>query len=142
MMICKENEMMALQPIPETMEKKTVILKGTFISPVKCGERAIFTYNGQVMRTSTVSEILEITADYIKFETRNSIYIVSYHSLLPTPALKFEYSAAALDSSMTALSEGVWECGCKRNRGEADKITCHPEKKPGSCPPGGATYQV
>ena len=84
MMICKENEMMALQSIPETMEKKTVILKGTFISPVKCGERAIFTYNGQVMRTSTVSEILEITADYIKFETRNSIYIVSYHSLLPT----------------------------------------------------------
>ena len=40
MMICKENEMMALQPIPETMEKKTVILKGTFIYPVKCGERA------------------------------------------------------------------------------------------------------
>ena len=31
MMICKENEMMALQPIPETMEKKTVILKGTFM---------------------------------------------------------------------------------------------------------------
>lgn len=83
MMICKENEMMALQPIPETMEKKTITLEGTFIYPVKCGERAIFTYNDHVVRTSTVSEILEITAEYIKFETRNSIYIVSYRNLPP-----------------------------------------------------------
>ncbi len=82
-MFFKEN-IVAKQPATEIIGKTTVILTGTFLSPVKSGEKALFTYNGQVVRTSTVFEILEITADYIKFETRNSIYIVSYPNLPPT----------------------------------------------------------
>lgn len=82
-MFFKEN-IVAKQPATEIIGKTTVILTGTFLSPVKSGEKALFTYNGQVVRTSTVFEILEITADYIKFETRNSIYIVSHPNLPPT----------------------------------------------------------
>lgn len=84
MMICKENKNMALQPMSEINGKKMVILTGIFLSPVKCGERAVFTYSGQVVRTSTVSVILEVTAEHIKFETKNSIYIVSYRTLPPS----------------------------------------------------------
>lgn len=83
MMFCKEN-IVVQQPVSEISTKKTVILMGTFLAPVKRGEKALFTYNGQVVRTSTVFEILEITANYIKFETRNSIYVVSHQNLPPT----------------------------------------------------------
>lgn len=84
MMICKENSM-KLQTVSEICEKKMVLLTGTFLAPLKCGEKAIFTYNGQVVRTSTVFNIQEITADYIKFETRNSIYLVRHQDLPPAP---------------------------------------------------------
>ena len=70
----------------EICEKKMVLLSGTFLAPLRCGEKAVFTYNGQVMRTSTVLNIQEITADYIKFETRNSIYLVRHQNLPPAPA--------------------------------------------------------
>ena len=82
-MFYKEN-IVVQQPVSEISTKKTVILMGTFLAPVKRGEKALFTYNGQVVRTSTVFEILEITANYIKFETRNSIYIVGHQNLPPT----------------------------------------------------------
>lgn len=85
MMICKEKSM-ELQTVSEICEKKMVLLSGTFLAPLRCGEKAVFTYNGQVMRTSTVLNIQEITADYIKFETRNSIYLVRHQNLPPAPA--------------------------------------------------------
>lgn len=82
MMIFKENST-ELQTVSEICEKKVVLLTGTFLAPLKCGVKAVFTYNGQVVCTSTVLNIQEITADYIKFETRNSIYMVSHQNLPP-----------------------------------------------------------
>lgn len=74
---------MTLQAVSEIYGKKMILLSGTFLAPIKCGERAVFTYNGQVVRTSTVLEIQEITAEYIRFETRNSIYMVRHQNLPP-----------------------------------------------------------
>lgn len=81
-MICKENTT-KLQTVSEVCEKKMVLLTGTFLAPLKCGVKAVFIYNGQVVRTSTVLNIQEITADYVKFETRNSIYMVHHQNLPP-----------------------------------------------------------
>lgn len=81
-MIGKKNDM-TLQAVSEIYGKKMILLSGTFLAPIKCGERVVFTYNGQVVRTSTVLEIQEITAEYIRFETRNSIYMVRHQNLPP-----------------------------------------------------------
>lgn len=82
MMICKENST-ELLTVSEICEKKMILLTGTFLAPLRCGVKAVFTYNGQVVCTSTVLKIQEITADYIKFETRNSIYVVNHQNLPP-----------------------------------------------------------
>ena len=57
-------------------EKKDIILTGTILSPIRKEERAFITVNGHVLRTSTVVDLLEVSAEYVKFETRNTIYTV------------------------------------------------------------------
>lgn len=69
-----------IKPIADN--KKAVILTGTILSPIMKNERACITMNGHVIRTSTVVELLEASAEYVKFETRNTIYTI-FH---PTPS--------------------------------------------------------
>ena len=57
-------------------EKKLVYLSG-ILSTVKIGERAAIKHCGVLIRTSPVVSILAVTPDYVKFETRNSVYAVS-----------------------------------------------------------------
>lgn len=70
----KETLIQAIQPT--VTGKRDIILTGTIFSPIRKEERAFITVNGRVLRTSTVVDLLEVSSEYVKFETRNTIYTV------------------------------------------------------------------
>ena len=57
-------------------EKKLTYIVGV-LSPVKLGERVLIRYGKGFVWTTPVVSILAVTADYVKFETQNSIYAVT-----------------------------------------------------------------
>lgn len=61
---------------PTAAGKKNIVLTGTVLSPIKREERAFITVIGRVIRTSTVVDLLEMSSEYVKFETRNTVYTV------------------------------------------------------------------
>lgn len=61
--------------------KNHVTLTGILTDVLKPGLPAQYLYNGNLIRTSTVKEILEATPDYVRFETLNSIYTIAYKKL-------------------------------------------------------------
>ena len=67
--------------------KKHVSLSGRLLSPLKEGQCAII-QRGDIIRTSRVVEILEVTDVFVHFETMNTVYQVS---MAPVPG-----AAAAL----------------------------------------------
>lgn len=56
--------------------KKTVIVTGHLLFPLKEGHRAVIVRGGDYIHTSLVVEILETKPDHVLFETMNSIYRV------------------------------------------------------------------
>ena len=64
------------------MMKKTVCVNGNVAFPLKVGRRAVIRRGGDFVFTSLVVEIREQRADYVCFETLNSVYKVS---LAPMP---------------------------------------------------------
>lgn len=62
--------------------KKTVCIDGTVAFPLEVGRRAVIRRGGDFVFTSLVVEIREQRADYVCFETLNSVYQVS---LAPVP---------------------------------------------------------
>lgn len=62
-------------------DKKYVTLTGILTDVLKPGLPAQYLYNGNLVRTSTVKEILEAAPDYVRFETRNIIYTIAYEKL-------------------------------------------------------------
>lgn len=76
----KENQIVTTMN-HHIIEKKNVTLTGILMDVLRPGMPARYLYNGNLIRTSTVKEILEATPDYIRFETRNSIYTISYKKL-------------------------------------------------------------
>lgn len=58
--------------------KKSITLTGFLVDVLKPGMPAEYLYNGNLIRTSTVKEILEAAPTYVRFETRNSIYTIAY----------------------------------------------------------------
>ena len=62
--------------------KKEIHLSGRMALPPEEGERAIISVGGSFIYTSPVVEIIEERADYVCFETMNSLYKVS---LQPVP---------------------------------------------------------
>lgn len=61
--------------------KNHVMLTGILTDVLRPGLPAQYLYNGNLIRTSTVKEILESTPDYVRFETLNSIYTIAYEKL-------------------------------------------------------------
>jgi len=72
--------------------KKTTILNGTLLLPLRVGEGALILHNGTQIKTSTVVSIRSISMTGISFETRNTNYTL----LLPAPAQSVMVDAPAL----------------------------------------------
>lgn len=64
-----------------TCSKPEINLTAKLIEALKPGFPALFLYNGSLIRTSAVQAILEDSPDQVKFETKNSIYTLSYDNL-------------------------------------------------------------
>jgi hypothetical protein len=65
--------------------KKVVFINGTLLLPLKIGARATIFKDDEIIRTSTVEAIKQVTQNNITFETQNSIYCVAF-SFSPEPA--------------------------------------------------------
>ena len=77
------------------MMKKHVSLSGRLLFPLKEGQCALIQRRGGVIRTSRVVEILEVTDISVRFETMNTVYLVS---TAPVPGA----AAAPLELRMCA----------------------------------------
>lgn len=53
-------------------------LTGYLFAPVIVGKPARYYYNGKMLQTSIVQQILEASEDFITFETLYTIYTISY----------------------------------------------------------------
>lgn len=60
--------------------KKQITLNGSLAYPLRIGERALIIYGCDMITTSTVQAILEVSYDCLVFETRNTIYCL--HNLV------------------------------------------------------------
>ena len=60
--------------------KREVSVTGALTDILRPGLPAIYLYQGNLIRTSTVQAILEASASHVRFETLNSIYTISYNN--------------------------------------------------------------
>ena len=58
--------------------KKNVKVTGTLANVLVPGAPAVYLYHGNLIRTTVVEAILEASPDHVSFETRNTIYTLSY----------------------------------------------------------------
>lgn len=58
--------------------KHKYYLSAVLLSPLRPGQCASYIYNGNVFRTAVVKNILEAATDYVRFETRHSVYTIGY----------------------------------------------------------------
>lgn len=59
--------------------KRSVSITATLANVLTPGMPAIYLYQGNLIRTSTVEAILEAAPNHVRFETRNSIYTLSFY---------------------------------------------------------------
>lgn len=62
--------------------KREVSVTGALTDILRPGLPAMYLYQGNLIRTSTVQAILEASASHVRFETLNSIYTISYNNQL------------------------------------------------------------
>lgn len=67
--------------------KTQVYLTGSLVNILRAGTPALYLYQGNLIRTSTVQAILEASPEYVCFETVNSIYTISY-ATMPVEGMK------------------------------------------------------
>ena len=60
--------------------KREVSVTGALTDVLRPGLPALYLYQGNLIRTSTVQAILEASASHVRFETLNSIYTISYNN--------------------------------------------------------------
>ena len=60
------------------VQKNKFYLTAVLLSPLRPGQCASYIYNGNVFRTAVVKNILEAATDYVRFETKHSIYTIGY----------------------------------------------------------------
>lgn len=58
--------------------KKEIFVTGTLSLPLRVGERAWFFVNHRSVFTTSVEQILEVNFDGVIFQTRNTIYHLTY----------------------------------------------------------------
>lgn len=64
----------------QDQEKPHVSVTGALTDILRPGLPAMYLYQGNLIRTSTVQAILEASASHVRFETLNSIYTISYNN--------------------------------------------------------------
>ena len=60
--------------------KREVSVTGALTDILRPGLPAMYLYQGNLIRTSTVQAILEASASHVRFETLNSIYTICYNN--------------------------------------------------------------
>ena len=63
----------------ERAAKREVSVTGALTDVLRPGLPALYLYQGNLIRTSTVQAILEASSSHVRFETQNSIYTISYN---------------------------------------------------------------
>jgi len=64
----------------EPVSKREVSVTGALTDILRPGLPAMYLYQGNLIRTSTVQAILEASASHVRFETLNSIYTICYNN--------------------------------------------------------------
>lgn len=64
----------------EPAPKREVTVTGALMEVLRPGLPAMYLYQGNLIRTSTVQAILEASANHVRFETLNSIYTICYNN--------------------------------------------------------------
>lgn len=59
-------------------KKKQICITGTLSVPLHAGEQAWIFTTDRIITTSTVTQILEVSDTGVVFETRNTIYQLTY----------------------------------------------------------------
>ena len=75
--------------------KKTICVDGSLAFPLQVGTRAVIHRGGDYIFTSLVVEIHEERADFVCFETMNSIYQVSPTPVPVESAVPYSFMIAA-----------------------------------------------
>ena len=57
--------------------KRTEILVGSPVRPIRIGRKAIIVHNGKLLHTATVTGIQEYSADMVCFETPDTNYRIT-----------------------------------------------------------------
>ena len=60
--------------------KREISVTGALTEVLRPGIPAMYLYQGNLNRTSTVQAILEASASHVRFETLNSIYTICYNN--------------------------------------------------------------
>ncbi len=60
--------------------KRELFLTGALTEVLRPGSPAMYLYQGDLIRTSTVQAILGASASHVRFETLNSIYTICYNN--------------------------------------------------------------
>lgn len=58
--------------------KKKIKVTGILTNVLVAGSPAVYLYHGNLIRTTVVEAILEASPDYVRFETTEAIYTLSY----------------------------------------------------------------
>ena len=64
----------------EPAPKREVSVTGSLTDVLRPGLPALYLYQGNLIRTSTVQAILEASSSHVRFETLNSIYTICYNN--------------------------------------------------------------
>lgn len=59
--------------------KRTVFVTATLANVLTPGMPAVYLYQGNLIRTTAVEAILEAAPNHVRFETKNSIYTLSFY---------------------------------------------------------------
>lgn len=59
--------------------KRPITVTATLAAALMPGLPAVYLYHGNLIRTTAVEAILEAAPDHVRFETRNSIYTLSFY---------------------------------------------------------------
>lgn len=59
--------------------KTSVIVTATLANVLTPGMPAVYLYRGNLIRTTAVEAILEAAPNHVRFETKNSIYTLSFY---------------------------------------------------------------
>lgn len=70
--------MLVMMKRREQRRKPVISLTGTLARALRPGMPAVYLYQGFLIRTSAVEAILEADSNHVRFETKNSIYSISY----------------------------------------------------------------